>query len=69
MIHMKDVSMFNIGRRSIKDTTLKEAVGAFERKYIRELLESVDGNRKKAAELLGIHRNTLLTKMNELGLK
>ncbi|MBW1772906.1 MAG: hypothetical protein JRJ82_08450, partial [Deltaproteobacteria bacterium] len=42
---------------------------SFERDYIRELLESVDGNRKKAAELLGIHRNTLLSKMNELGLK
>ena len=69
MIHLKDVSMFNIGRRTSKEATLKEAVNSFERDYIRELLESVDGNRKKAAELLGIHRNTLLSKMNELGLK
>ena len=69
MIHLKDVSMFNIGRRTIRDATLKEAVSAFEREYIRELMESVDGNRKRAAELLGIHRNTLLSKMNELGLK
>jgi len=69
MIHLKDVSMFNIGRRTSRDLTLKEAVSGFEREYIRELLESVDGNRKKAAELLGIHRNTLLSKMTELGLK
>ena len=69
MIHLKDVSMFNIGRRTSKEVTLKEAVNSFERDHIRELLESVDGNRKKAAELLGIHRNTLLSKMNELGLK
>jgi transcriptional regulator with PAS, ATPase and Fis domain len=69
VIHLKDVSMFNIGRRTSKEATLKEAVSSFERDYIRDLLESVDGNRKKAAELLGIHRNTLLSKMNELGLK
>ncbi|MFO7970246.1 MAG: helix-turn-helix domain-containing protein, partial [Desulfobacterales bacterium] len=36
--------------------------------YISEVLESVDGNRKKAAERLGIHRNTLLSKTIELGL-
>ena len=45
--------------------TLKEAVSAFENKFIFEILESVDGNRKKAAERLGIHRNTLIAKMGK----
>ena len=45
--------------------TLKEAVKEFERQYINEVLESVAGNRKKAAEKLGIHRNTLLGKLNQ----
>jgi DNA-binding NtrC family response regulator len=48
--------------------TLKEAVNAFERQYIGEVLEHVGGNRKKAAEALGIHRNTLLAKINDLNL-
>lgn len=59
---------FNIGKKEIKDLPLKEAVNIFEKKYISEVLESVDGNRTKAAKKLGIHRNTLLSKTNELGL-
>jgi transcriptional regulator with PAS, ATPase and Fis domain len=45
---------------------LKKAVSIFEKKYISDILESVDGNRTKAAKKLGIHRNTLLTKTNDL---
>jgi DNA-binding NtrC family response regulator len=68
LIDLKDISTFNIGQREIKDMTLKQAVSAFEKKYISEVLESVEGNRKKASERLGIHRNTLLSKTVELGL-
>ena len=68
VIDLKDISTFNIGQREIKDMTLKQAVSAFEKNYISEVLESVDGNRKKASERLGIHRNTLLSKTVELGL-
>jgi DNA-binding NtrC family response regulator len=69
VIHLKDISTFSMGKREIKELTLKDAVNLFERQHIREVLELVDGSRKKAAEILGIHRNTLLSKMNELGLK
>jgi transcriptional regulator with PAS, ATPase and Fis domain len=69
VIHLKDISTFSMGKREIKDMTLKDAVNLFERQHIREVLELVDGSRKKAADILGIHRNTLLSKMNELGLK
>ena len=60
-----DIPSLNISKREIKDLTLKEAVNEFERQYIGEVLEEVGGNRKKAAERLGIHRNTLLGKLNK----
>jgi DNA-binding NtrC family response regulator len=68
-IQLKDISTFDFTKRQIKDMLLKEAVQAFEKQYIGEVLEVVDGNRKRAAQMLGIHRNTLLAKINELGLK
>ena len=69
VIHLKDISAFNVDKMGIKEMTLKEAVDMFEKRRISEVLEIVDGSRKKAADILGIHRNTLLAKMNELGLK
>jgi transcriptional regulator with PAS, ATPase and Fis domain len=68
VIHLKDISTFNTGKSGIKDMTLKQAVREFEKNYISEILESVDGNKKKAAERLGIHRNTLFSKTIEFGL-
>jgi len=68
VIHLKDISTFNVGKGEIKEMTLKQAVRAFEKNFISEILESVDGNRKKASERLGIHRNTLLSKTIELSL-
>lgn len=69
VIHLKDLSSFNIGKKEIENMTLKEAVNTFEKQYISEILEIVDGNRTRAAEILGIHRNTLLGKITELDLK
>jgi len=47
---------------------LKDAVRSFERRYIMQVLEQSGGNRKAAAEILGVHRNTLLGKIQQLGL-
>ena len=68
MIRLEDVSTLNVSRNEVKDMSLKEAVRSFEKRYIAETLESVGGSKKKAAELLGVHRNTLLAKTNEFGL-
>lgn len=68
IIHLKDVSTFHRDKRLLKHVPLKKAVSNFEHQYINEVLDHVNHNRKKAAEILGIHRNTLLVKMNELGL-
>ena len=45
-----------------------EAVREFKKQYLREVLLANRGNQCKAAEELGIHRNTLSRKMSELGL-
>ena len=64
VIYTQDISLGNIGISEIKGMNLKDAVAAFERQYITETLESVNGNRNRAAKILGIHRNTLLRKIN-----
>ena len=42
-----------------------EAVGEFEKKFIKRVLERQDGNQSRAAKVLGIHRNTLSRKVGE----
>ena len=68
VIRVKDITSFSISKKKITDGALKEVVSSFEKQYIAEVLEMVDGNRKKASEKLGIHRNTLLAKIHEYGL-
>jgi DNA-binding NtrC family response regulator len=46
----------------------EEAVREFKRQYLREVLEANRGNQCKAAEELGMHRNTLSRAMAELKL-
>lgn len=46
----------------------EDAVRDFKRRYLREVLVANRGNQCKAAEELGIHRNTLSRTMAELGL-
>lgn len=46
----------------------EDAVHEFKRQYLREVLVAHRGNQCKAAEELGMHRNTLSRTMAELGL-
>jgi transcriptional regulator with PAS, ATPase and Fis domain len=64
IIHLKDIPMFTITKTEIKDMPLKAAVKTFEKQYVSAILESVNWNRTKASKILGIHRNTLLAKIN-----
>ena len=41
-----------------------EAVGEFEKKFIKRVLERAEGNQSRAAQILGIHRNTLSRKID-----
>jgi two-component system response regulator AtoC len=69
VIHLKDIPIFTMTKTEIKDMPLNEAIKTFEKQYVGAVLESVDWNKTRATEILGIHRNTLLAKINELGLK
>ena len=40
-----------------------EAVGEFEKRFIKRVLDRTNGNQSRAAEVLGIHRNTLSRKI------
>lgn len=42
-----------------------EAVGEFERRFIKRVLDRSNGNQSRAAQVLGIHRNTLSRKIDE----
>ncbi len=68
VIRAKDVSDYALPKVEIMDLPLKDAVGAFEKRYIAEVLQHVDGSRKKAAAKLRIHRNTLTSKIRSLDL-
>jgi Fis family transcriptional regulator, factor for inversion stimulation protein len=46
-----------------------EATREFERRFISKVLAHSDGNLSKAADELGIHRNTLSRKMAEYRIK
>jgi transcriptional regulator with PAS, ATPase and Fis domain len=45
-----------------------DAVSEFEKKFIKRMLEKNNGNHSKAAVALGIHRNTLSRKVDDLDL-
>jgi DNA-binding NtrC family response regulator len=62
IIDLENPLPFTVHKPSRPIVTLKEAVRTFERNYIVHVLESVNGNRTKASQKLGIHRNTLLLK-------
>ncbi len=52
-----------------KKPSLREAKDQLERQYICEVLEEAEWNQTEAARMLGIHRNTLINKMESLGIK
>ena len=41
-----------------------EAVCEFEKRFIKRILDRTNGNQSRAAEMLGIHRNTLSRKID-----
>jgi len=47
---------------------LEDAIRELETLYLKRVLAQADGNQTRAAELLGIHRNTLRKKLRRCGL-
>ncbi len=46
-----------------------EAICEFEKRFIKRVLDRANGNQSRAAEHLGIHRNTLSRKIDEYKLE
>jgi DNA-binding NtrC family response regulator len=58
-----------VGELVARGVTYDEAHREFEKRYIAHALAKADGNLGKAADLLGMHRNTLSRKMSEYRLR
>ena len=52
-----------------KGVRFEDAVREFEKRFITQVLGRCDGSLTKAADTLGIHRNTLTRKMAEYRIK
>jgi DNA-binding NtrC family response regulator len=48
-----------------KGIRFEDAQREFEKRFITQALSTTEGNLSKAADLLGIHRNTLSRKVSE----
>jgi len=48
-----------------KGILFDEAVGEFEKRFIKRVLDRTNGNQFRAAQVLGIHRNTLSRKIDQ----
>ncbi len=62
---MKEQLETLVGQMVERGILLEEAVVEFEKKFIKRALERANGNRSRAAKVLGIHRNTLSRKVDE----
>ena len=65
---MKDQLESLVNEMITKGILFTDAVSEFEKKFIKQILEKNNGNHSKAAVALGIHRNTLSRKVDELDL-
>jgi transcriptional regulator with PAS, ATPase and Fis domain len=62
---MRDQLESLIGQMVERGILFGEAVGEFEKRFIKRVLDRSNGNQCRAAKTLGIHRNTLSRKMEE----
>ena len=60
MVENSDLSLQNVH---------EQVIGKVEKQLIETILARTDGNRKQAAAILGINRNTLSKKINDLGIE
>ena len=63
---MKDQLESLVGMMVERGILLEEAVTEFEKRFIKRVLERLNGNQSRAAKALGIHRNTLSRTLAEL---
>lgn len=64
-INPEDLSSLSQSQTDSRDSAAVQTMAEIEKKYIKRSLESNDWNIGKSAEQLGIHRNTLSSKIKE----
>ena len=52
-----------------KGIQYEDALREFDKRFIVEVMDKSDGNLTKAADTLGVHRNTLARKIKDLKIK
>ena len=62
---MKDQLEALVNQMVERGILFDEAIGEFEKRFIKRVLDRAEGNQSRAAQILGIHRNTLSRKMDE----
>lgn len=60
---MKDQLEALVGQMVERGILFDEAVSEFEKRFIKRVLDRSNGNQSRAAQVLGIHRNTLSRKI------
>jgi len=60
---MKDQLEGLVSQMVERGILFEEAIGEFEKRFIKRTLERAHGNQCRAAKMLGIHRNTLSRKI------
>ena len=71
LLRLEDLPSELVAGPAVADETpqdLRSAVSAYEREHIRRVLESTEGNREKAAEILGIDPSTLYRRLQRFDL-
>ena len=62
---MKDQLESLVSQMVERGILFEEAVGEFEKRFIKRVLDRANGNQSRAAQVLGIHRNTLSRKIDQ----
>jgi Fis family transcriptional regulator len=62
---MKDQLEGLVSQMVERGILFEEAIGEFEKRFIKRTLDRAQGNQCRAAKMLGIHRNTLSRKLDE----
>jgi DNA-binding protein Fis len=60
---MRDQLEALVGQMVERGILFDEAVNEFEKRFIKRVLDRMNGNQSRAARTLGIHRNTLSRKI------
>ena len=61
---MRDQIEALVGQMVERGILFDEAVSEFEKRFIKRVLDRSNGNQSRAAQVLGIHRNTLSRKID-----